>query len=585
MATFVGARSTDTVVFVRNTTEAINLLTHCLVLRPEHAVLSTIVEHHANMLPWRRLARVELLDAPASPEQLLDDMRRALEDRHRPIGVVAITGASNVTGEVFPLAEIGRLAHEHGALLAVDAAQLAPHRTIDMVAMGIDFLALSGHKMYAPFGGGALIAPSAVLADAEPMLAGGGAVTYVTTDDVQWAQLPGPSRGGQPQRDRRDRARRRVHRARPHRAWDAIGAHERRLLAYLDGQIDDLPHLHRLRLWDGPDVDRLGVSTFTVDGMHHALVASVLSAEYGDRRASRMLLRAPVHHAPARREHRGGAHHPRAAPPRRAPRDPRRDHGHRSASARPSSTSTVSWRRFARSRTRGPQGRVRRGSRTPATTCPSDDQRRFPDLRLPPAARGDGHPVRAAVSSDPRTGSRQLALQRGRIGDGRCADEPPADVGRRQPVDQGTVGEEGHIRGRTPRQHDAAGRRRPVPPRARARVRSSAGSPAMAISRIGPTASSIAAARPATASGARVDDRRQRRDDLHRVLAPPVVTGERVHPAEQLRRDRLTGAHRVVVDGARAHDERLRSPPRCRSSCRRCHDADRRHARSNGARR
>ena len=279
VAAFTGARSTDAVIFVRNTTEAINLLTHCLVLRPGHAVLSTIVEHHANMLPWRRLARVELLDAPESQEQLLLDLRRALEDRNRPIGIVAITGASNVTGEVFPVAEIGRLAHEHGALFAVDAAQLAPHRTIDMVAMGIDFLALSGHKMYAPFGGGALIGPSAVLADAEPMLAGGGAVTYVTTDDVQWAQLPDRHEAGSPNvvgaiamgaactvLDRTGMAH--------------IGAHEKRLLAYLDAQIDELPRLHRLRLWDGHDVDRLGVSTFTVEGMHHALVASVLSAEY-----------------------------------------------------------------------------------------------------------------------------------------------------------------------------------------------------------------------------------------------------------------------------------------------------------------
>jgi selenocysteine lyase/cysteine desulfurase len=279
VATFAGARSSDAVIFVRNTTEAINLLTHCLVLRPGHAVLSTIVEHHANMLPWRRLARVELLDAPESPEQLLADIRRALEDRHRPIGIVAITGASNVTGEVFPVAEIGRIVHEHGALLAIDAAQLAPHRSIDMVAMGIDFLAISGHKMYAPFGGGALIGPSAVLADAEPMLAGGGAVTYVTTDDVQWAPLPDRHEAGSPNvvgavalgaactvLERTGMAH--------------IGAHEKRLLAYLDGQIDDLPRLRRLRLWDGPDVDRLGVSTFTVLGMHHALVASVLSAEY-----------------------------------------------------------------------------------------------------------------------------------------------------------------------------------------------------------------------------------------------------------------------------------------------------------------
>ena len=243
-------------------------------------MLSTIVEHHANMLPWRRLARVELLDAPASPDQLLDDMRRALENRHRPIGIVAITGASNVTGEVFPIAEIGRLAHEHGALLAVDAAQLAPHRAIDMVAMGIDFLSLSGHKMYAPFGGGALIAPSAVLADAEPMLAGGGAVTYVTTDDVQWAPLPDRHEAGSPNvigAVALGAACTVLSRT----GMGPIGAHERRLLAYLDGQLDDLPHLHRLRLWDGPDDDRLGVSTFTVDGMHHALVASVLSAEYG----------------------------------------------------------------------------------------------------------------------------------------------------------------------------------------------------------------------------------------------------------------------------------------------------------------
>ncbi len=216
---------------------------------------------------------------PSSPEQLLGDLRRALEDRHRPIGVVAITGASNVTGEVFPIAEIGQLAHEHGALLCVDAAQLAPHRTIDMVAMGIDFLALSGHKMYAPFGCGVLVAPSAVMGDAEPMLAGGGAVTYVTADDVQWASLPDRHEAGSPN----------VVGAIAlgtactvlgKTGMTHIGAHEKRLLAYLDGQMNEIPKLRRLRLWDGSDVDRLGVSTFTVEGMHHALVASILSAEY-----------------------------------------------------------------------------------------------------------------------------------------------------------------------------------------------------------------------------------------------------------------------------------------------------------------
>jgi selenocysteine lyase/cysteine desulfurase len=133
--------------------------------------------------------------------------------------------------------------------------------------------------MYAPFGCGALIGPTALLADAEPMLAGGGAVTYVTADDVQWAPLPDRHEAGSPnvvgaialgaactilQRT----------------GMAHIAAHEKRLLAYLDGQIDELPNLKRLRLWEGPDIDRLGVSTFTVGDMHHALVASALSAEY-----------------------------------------------------------------------------------------------------------------------------------------------------------------------------------------------------------------------------------------------------------------------------------------------------------------
>jgi selenocysteine lyase/cysteine desulfurase len=276
---FVGARSTDAVIFVRNTTEAINLLAHCLNLRPEQVVLSTIIEHHANMLPWRRLAKVVSLDAPDSPGELVDSVRKALEDRGRPVGLVAITGASNVTGEVFPITEIARLAHEHGAMVAVDAAQLAPHRAIDMIAMGIDCLALSGHKMYAPFGAGALVAPSVVVKAAEPMLVGGGAVTYVTLDDVQWGPLPDRLEAGSPNVVGAV-ALGAAATALTETGLDHVAAHERRLLSYLDGQLDELPHIKRLRLWNGPQVDRLGVATFTIDGMHHALAAAVLSAEY-----------------------------------------------------------------------------------------------------------------------------------------------------------------------------------------------------------------------------------------------------------------------------------------------------------------
>lgn len=279
VARFVRARSSDTVIFVRNTTEALNLVARCLTLRPEHVVLSTVVEHHANMLPWRRLARVVHLEAPASPATLIAATKRALEDRRRPVGLVAMTAASNVTGEVFPLREIGHLAHLNGAFFAVDAAQLAAHRPIDMQAMNIDFLAFSGHKMYAPFGAGALVAPSAMLRNVEPMLAGGGAVDFVTLDDVQWTSLPDRHEAGTPNvlgAIALAAAAAELERT----GFEHVVAHERRLLTYLEAQLAELGRIKRHRLWTGPNVDRLGICTFSVEGVSHALAASVLSAEH-----------------------------------------------------------------------------------------------------------------------------------------------------------------------------------------------------------------------------------------------------------------------------------------------------------------
>src|SRR4051794_19664491 len=136
----------DTAVLVRNTTEAINVFAHALA--PGTRVLSTPVEHHANMLPWRR-HDLRVLPFPRSADHLLAVTRQALQERRTDL--LAVTGASNVTGEVWPLKELAELAHEHGAQLLVDAAQLAPHRAIDMAQAGIDHLALSGHKLYAPF--------------------------------------------------------------------------------------------------------------------------------------------------------------------------------------------------------------------------------------------------------------------------------------------------------------------------------------------------------------------------------------------------------------------------------------------------
>jgi selenocysteine lyase/cysteine desulfurase len=272
VAAFVGARADDAVVFVRNTTEAINVLAASL---PEGArVLSSPVEHHSNMLPWRR-HDVSLLPFARSAGELLEACDRQLRERRADL--VAVTGASNVTGEVWPLAELSEIVHRHGAELFVDGAQLAPHRPIDMAAAGIDHLALSGHKLYAPFGAGALVGAGARLDAALPLLAGGGAVELVTLDDVVWAAAPERHEAGSPNvvgAVALGAACRRLMEL----GMNAVAEHERGLTAYLWRRLADVPGLRALRLW--PDAaDRVGLAAFNLDGYRHPLLAAVLSAE------------------------------------------------------------------------------------------------------------------------------------------------------------------------------------------------------------------------------------------------------------------------------------------------------------------
>jgi len=270
VAGFVGAPE-GSVVFVRNTTEAVNVLANAL---PAGArVLSTPVEHHANMLPWRK-HDLRLLPFTTSADELLEVARHAL--RHDRIDLLAVTGASNVTGEVWPLAQLAELAHEHGAQLFVDAAQLAPHRAIAMADAGIDHLGLSGHKLYAPFGAGALVSLHPL--DGDPLLHGGGAIKLVTLDDVIWAEAPERFEAGSPN----------VIGAVAFAAacdalqkmgMDAIADRERALSARLHAGLDAVPGLTRLALWPVHD-DRVGVASFTLKGHKAQDLAAVLSDEY-----------------------------------------------------------------------------------------------------------------------------------------------------------------------------------------------------------------------------------------------------------------------------------------------------------------
>ncbi|MGX9226680.1 aminotransferase class V-fold PLP-dependent enzyme [Streptomyces albus] len=153
VAEFVGCREGDQVVFTRATTDSLNLLASVLPQGTRVFVFET--EHHASLLPWRG-REVTYLDAPRSPEAAVATLEAALHGAPAGPKLVCVTGASNVTGEVWPVRELARAAHRHGARLVLDAAQLAPHRPVNLAELEADWVAFSGHKLYAPFGAGVL---------------------------------------------------------------------------------------------------------------------------------------------------------------------------------------------------------------------------------------------------------------------------------------------------------------------------------------------------------------------------------------------------------------------------------------------
>ena len=189
-----------------------------------------------------------------------------------------MTGASNVTGEIWPYPRMARLAHRYGARIMLDAAQLAPHRRIDMAADDVDYLALSGHKLYAPFGAGALVGRRDWLGAGEPFLAGGGAVRYVGTDTTLWADLPDRQEAGSPNvlgavalatacrtLQAADR--------------DGLEAHQTTVIERARERLLAVPGIELFRLWPAGH-PRIGVLPFTLRHVPYARLAAILSAEF-----------------------------------------------------------------------------------------------------------------------------------------------------------------------------------------------------------------------------------------------------------------------------------------------------------------
>lgn len=272
VATFTGARDgEDVVIFTRNTTDALNLLSSAVPGRVVHLD----IEHHANLLPWRSGEYTPVI-ASASVDSTLQDLERELQ--RRPAALVAVTGASNVTGECLPLERLAELAHQHGARLAVDAAQLVPHRPVDLAGAGIDYLACSGHKLYAPYGGGALVGRRDWLEDAPPHQLGGGAVVSVALDDVVWKPAPARHEGGTPNLVGAVSLGA-AFEALNQLGFDAICAHEQLLHEQLLSGLSELG-IEPLRIWPEHS-DLVAVVSFNVPGYPADLVAAYLSAEHG----------------------------------------------------------------------------------------------------------------------------------------------------------------------------------------------------------------------------------------------------------------------------------------------------------------
>lgn len=258
-------------VFTKNATESINMVAQGIAWRPGDRIITTILEHHSNLLPWMTLAKrgVDLEVVGIRPDYSIDPaaLRSALE---KPARLVAITHASNVLGIVTPVKEIAALCHEHGAQLLIDAAQSVPHMPVDLNAIGCNFAAFSGHKMCGPTGTGVLWMKDESL---DPSVVGGGMVDIVTTDSFTTATGYQKYEAGTPNiaggiglgvaADYLSGI-----------GMENIHAHEQQLTTKL---VNDLRSIDRVHVYAPEECrNRIGVVSFTIDGIHPHEVAQFL---------------------------------------------------------------------------------------------------------------------------------------------------------------------------------------------------------------------------------------------------------------------------------------------------------------------
>lgn len=284
---FLGANPQEHMcAFGKNTTEAINKLARRFPFTAQRDVVITSgMEHHSNDLPWRAAAHTVHVRLTADGRLDLADFEEQLDRYAERVALVAITGASNVTGLLNPIHQLAEQAHAVGALFMADCAQLAPHRKVEMLPLSdpahLDFVSISAHKMYAPFGTGAMVGRRDIFERGDPDMTGGGTVEIVTLENVIWAEPPEREEAGSPNTVGAVALAAALQQL-SQVSMEAVAAHEAELTAYALEQLNRMPEV-RVFGDRHPEnaAHRLGVIPLELTTTHHFLASAILGYEFG----------------------------------------------------------------------------------------------------------------------------------------------------------------------------------------------------------------------------------------------------------------------------------------------------------------
>lgn len=277
-------KDNDVVIFTKNTTESINLLSYVLSEQSESqdVILSTWMEHAANDLPWKDNFIVDYVEIDSWGRLSITDLERKLIEYKGRVKLVTVTGAANVTGYINPIHEIAAITHKYGSKIMVDGAQLVPHASVDMMPANapehIDYLAFSAHKMYAPFGTGVLIGPKIEFEKSKPLLRGGSTYRLYTHNRLQWLPPPQKDEAGTPN------VMGVVALSAAIRTLSELGMNnilnlEKSLYDYAVKHMRRVPYIHFYS--DTTKDDTVSIIPFNMDNISHQSMAKILAGEAG----------------------------------------------------------------------------------------------------------------------------------------------------------------------------------------------------------------------------------------------------------------------------------------------------------------